>query len=304
VDGHVRAYLDRLGVIPEPPSIDALRRLHRAQVERIPYETVWLHLGEPWTADPVAALIRIARHGRGGYCFHVNGAFGELLRALGYRVTRHVGGVHGPQGPDPGALSNHLVLTVTGLPTDDHPSGLWYVDAGLGDGLYEPLPLRPGTFRQGPYQFTLEQEIDGVGSWHLLHDPQLGSFTGMSFDLAPAATDAFDVRHRFLATSPASNFARTVTAQLRHADGTEMLRGLVLSSVGTGDGTARVLLERDEWFDVLADRFGLALDDVAPNAKDRLWARSLDAHQSWETSQSPARPASVSSYSKRGSRQR
>lgn len=285
VDDRLRAYLDRLRVAPESPSIDALTRLHRAQVERVPYETVWLHLGEPWTADPGEALERIALRRRGGYCYHVNGAFGELLRALGYQVTRHVGGVHGPGGPDPSAMSNHLVLTVAGLPTDDHPDGVWYVDAGLGDGLYEPLPLRSGTFQQGPFHFTLERVVDGVGSWHLLHDPELGSFTGMNFHMAPAATCAFDARHEFLATSPESSFARTVTAQLRHADGAEILRGLVLSNVGKGDPRVRVLRERDEWFAVLADRFGLTLEDVTRDAKDRLWARTLDANHAWEASQ-------------------
>lgn len=281
----MRAYLERLGVTPEPPSIDALRRLHRAQVERVPYETVWLHLGERWTAEPNAALERIAHGSRGGYCYHVNGAFGELLRALGYQVTRHVGGVHGPDGPDPMAMTNHLVLTVAELPADDHPSGVWYVDVGLGDGLHGPLPLRAGTFHQGPYRFTLEPVVDGVGSWHLMHDPQLGSFTGMSFDMAPAAPDAFDARHRFLATSPESSFARTVTAQVRHAGGTEVLRGLVLSHVGTRDDSKRLLTQRDDWFGILADRFGLALDDVAPAAKDQLWARTVQAHHAWEASQ-------------------
>ena len=66
----------------------------------------------------------------------------ELLLALGYDVSRHVGGVHGPVGPAEGDLTNHLVLTVRGLPTDAHPDGTWYVDAGLGDALHEPMPLR------------------------------------------------------------------------------------------------------------------------------------------------------------------
>ena len=33
--------------------------------------------------DPTDALIRIAFQGRGGYCYHLNGAFGSLLRSLG-----------------------------------------------------------------------------------------------------------------------------------------------------------------------------------------------------------------------------
>ena len=135
------AYLGRLGLEPEPPSVDALQRLHRRQVERVPYETMWIHAGEGWGIEPVDSVARVALDRRGGYCFHLNGAFAELLTSLGYAVTRHVGGVHGPDGPDAAELTNHLVLTVSDLPTDENPSGAWYVDAGLGDALYEAVPL-------------------------------------------------------------------------------------------------------------------------------------------------------------------
>ena len=120
------AYLARLGVEAEPPSVEALQRLHRAQVERVPYETLWIHAGEGWDIDVDGSIRRIALEGRGGYCFHLNGAFGALLESLGYEVTRHVGGVHGPGGPEGFELTNHLVLSVSGLPTSDHPEGVWY----------------------------------------------------------------------------------------------------------------------------------------------------------------------------------
>ena len=159
------AYLDRLGLEPEPPSVEALQRLHRRQVERVPYETIWIHAGETWTVDPRASVRRVATQGRGGYCFHLNGAFSELLHSLGYDVTRHVGGVHGPGGPDVNVLTNHLVLTVRGLPSDDNPPGVWYVDAGLGDALYEAMPLRAGGYEQAPFHLVLDEMEDGVGDW-------------------------------------------------------------------------------------------------------------------------------------------
>src|SRR5262245_16729424 len=87
------AYLDRLGVDASPPSFEALRALHRRQVESIPYETLWIHSGEHWDVDPHESARRIALDGRGGYCYHLNGALAEVLRSLGYRVDRHVGSV-------------------------------------------------------------------------------------------------------------------------------------------------------------------------------------------------------------------
>ena len=47
LDRDVRdAYLHRLGLDAEPPSVAALARLHRRHVERVPYETLWIHGGE------------------------------------------------------------------------------------------------------------------------------------------------------------------------------------------------------------------------------------------------------------------
>jgi N-hydroxyarylamine O-acetyltransferase len=270
------AYLRRLRLPAEAPSIDALVRLHRAQVEQVPYETTWLHLGEPWSVDPMASVQRIAHGGRGGYCFHVNGAFSLVLTALGYRVTRHVGGVHDAGAPIEPALGNHLVLIVHDLPTDANPDGRWLVDAGLGDGLHEPLPLVPGEYRQGPFTFRLTAEADG--GWHLDHD-ELGSFAGVAITAEPVAITRFEERHHFLSTSPESSFARTPTVQRRRADGVDMLRGLVLTSIGP-DGVSKTVVEdRDDWFALLGT-LGLRLR-IPAAACERLWINVTAAHAAW-----------------------
>ena len=68
------AYLRRLELEAEPPSAEALQRLHCRQVERIPYETMWIQAGEAWGIDPLDSLARVALQRRGGYCYHLNGA--------------------------------------------------------------------------------------------------------------------------------------------------------------------------------------------------------------------------------------
>ena len=68
MDAELQAdYLRRLGLEAEPPSFEALQRLHRRQVEQVPYETMWIHGGETWTIDPLDSVQRVARQGRGGY---------------------------------------------------------------------------------------------------------------------------------------------------------------------------------------------------------------------------------------------
>jgi arylamine N-acetyltransferase len=277
------AYLRRLGLEAEPPSVGALQRLHRRHVERVAYETMWIHGGETWDIDPGASAARIALDGRGGYCFHLNGAFSELLMSLGYTVTRHVGGVHREGSPYADSMTNHLVLTVAGLPTDENPSGEWYVDAGLGDALHEPVPLVEGRFHQEPFDLSLERTDDGVGDWHLTHDPA-GSFAGMSWRERVASMDEFVERHRWLSSSPESGFVRVATAQRRDATGADILRGLVLTRVGAGASNSKPLTNRAEWFAALADVCALRFDRSEPDMLDRLWERCLAAHRAQEAS--------------------
>ena len=245
-------YLTRLGLGVEPPSLDYLFRIHRAHVERVPYETLWIQMGDLLGVDPIESAARIATNGRGGYCFHLNGGLSELLGSLGFSVTRHVGGVHGPDGPCPSELSNHLVLTVADLPTTENLGGGWYVDAGLGDALHEPLPLVAGSYTQGPFTLGLEATPGGVGDWHLTHDPA-GSFAGMCWRAQPAQMGDFAERNIWLSTSPDSGFVKVLTVQRRDAQGVDILRGLSLGRVGVGAADTS-LSTKAELLDALARR--------------------------------------------------
>ncbi|BCJ46882.1 arylamine N-acetyltransferase [Actinoplanes ianthinogenes] len=284
----VRAYLDRLGLgglAGQEPSVPALHALHTAHAERVPYEVLEIWLDRPTTIDPLDSARRIVA-GRGGYCFHLNGAFAALLRALGYQVTRHVGGVQGTADDPAGATANHLVLTVTGLPAPESPDGNWLVDLGMGDGLHAPLPLVAGEYEQGGFHYRLRPSEAEPGGWRFDHDPR-GSFLGMDFRAEPATMSAFGEQHRHLSTSPESGFVRVATAARRDATGVDIVRTLVLTRVG--DNPARIeLTSRNDYFTAMADIFGITFADVSPAARDTLWTRLTTAHESWLSRQSAA----------------
>ena len=219
-------------------------------------------------------------HGtRGGYCFHLNGAFAELLSSLGYAVTRHVGGVHGPAGATEEEMANHLVLSVTGLPSDDNPDGTWYVDAGLGDALYEPTPLAAATYAQTPFTMRLDETPGAIGDWHLTHDPA-GGFAGMAWRSAPATMAAFAEKHQWLSRSPESGFVRVLTLQRREATGVDILRGCVLQRIGEETST-RDLASKTELDDALGDLFGIDLAQLDPDAYAAMWAKMQREHDRW-----------------------
>jgi N-hydroxyarylamine O-acetyltransferase len=280
----IAGYLRRLDIDdPGPPSVEGLRALHRAHVERIPYEAIEIQLGRPTTVDPYEAAHRIVSRHRGGYCYHLNGAFSVLLDALGYDVTWHRGGVQNRREPrPPGAtIANHLALTVQGLPDHD---GAWLVDVGLGDALHEPLPLAAGRYRQGPFAYELRRSEVEPGGWRFDHDPQ-GSFKGMDFRPGRATTGDFEQRHAYLSTSPDSQFVRTCSVQRRDAGGIDILTGCVLKRIGLRAGGPRTLETQQEWFDALADLFDLPLTDLTRAEREALWARVRDAHAKWQEAQ-------------------
>lgn len=274
-----RAYLARLGVEEVPPSADALRLLVQRHVERVPFESLWIHAGQAWSIDPHESARRIALDRRGGYCFHLNGGLGLLLGSLGYAVRGHVGGVHGQHGPDPAAMGDHLALTVGLLPTETNPGGNWYVDCGLGDTLHDPLPMISGWYDQPPYRLSLEQAEDG-SEWHLRHDPAEGR-RGMTWRSADGHWRDFAAKHRWLSTSPESGFVQVPTAQRRDARGADVIRGLVLTRIGREARTSEPVTVRADWFDLLAQTFDLPLDALNRQERDRLWASALGAHRRW-----------------------
>lgn len=278
----VPAYLDRLEVEDlGPPSADSLRRLHRAHVERVPFENLEIQLGRPTSVDPFESAERIVWRRRGGYCFHLNGAFSELLSALGYCVTRHLGGVQRTALDAAGVSGAHMPLIVRGLVDDASPDGVWLADVGLGP-LHEPLPLHEGTYRQGPLAYRLRASEVEHGAWRFEHEPALW-FVGMDFSSRTAGIEEFARMHEHLSTAPDSPFVRVATVQRRHAEGADVLRGLVLTHVRRDATTVTSIESREEWFDTLDDVFGLPLEDVGETERKRLWQRILVAHAEFES---------------------
>jgi len=234
-------YLARLGLDRRPaPTLATLADLHHRHLDTLPYENLAIMLGHPDPVDPAETLARVAAGGNAGYCFHHNGAFGLVLDELGFAVTRHPASMLGELG-DGGAL-DHLVLRVSGLPTEDHPDGSWWPDLGYGDGFRDPLPLRPGVFRQGPFSYRITRLApDG---WTFRNDPRassLGSRVGPA-GIAQADVDAAHAR----LSGPGGAFTRVLVVQRRDATGAETLRGVRHVRVGARP-FARMLRDYGAW---------------------------------------------------------
>lgn len=273
-----RAYLAHLGLDGAlgPPSPAALRVLHHAQLRHVPYENLEIQLGRPTTIDPLDSARRIIT-GRGGYCYHLNGAFGALLATLGYDVTPVRGAV--PQARDDGTgYGNHLVLLVR---FDDET---WLADVGLGDGFHDPVPLEEAVLDQPPFRYRLEKV---TGPYWRFHHDERASISGFDLDVTPTRISALAPIHHELSTSPESMFVQKSVVQQRRGDHSITLRGCVLTRT---DGTGRVardVTNAAEWWALIHDGFGLRLDDVDTAARTTLWQRIRNAHDDWDRAGRP-----------------
>ena len=279
-----RAHLARLGLDPDPaPTLETLRQVHLAHVERVPYDNLGIMLGRPPSVDPAASLERVATLGRAGYCFHQNGAIEVLLRELGFAVTRRHGHVWSDPSDRYGTSLNHLVLVVTGLPTADNPGGAWWPDLGLGEGFREPLPLIPGTYVDGALTFRIDEvREDG---WSFTNASR-GSFTGLEVRSLPVGDSDVEAAHAELSTPPDGPFTQILVVQRRSGTAKETVRACVYSRLDVDGLHATDLTSYDAWRGAL-EAVGLPLDDVDPSELVALWERMWAAHLAWDAKGRP-----------------
>lgn len=277
-------YLSRLGLYGNlAPTVQTLAGLQRRHLDAVPYENLAIMLGRPDSADPGQTLERIAAGGNAGYCFHHNGAFEVVLRALGFAVERRSGHVGGRETP-----LNHLVLLVT------IDGRRWWPDLGLGDGFRDPVEVVAGQILQGPFRYEITDA--GQQEWTFLHDPAMGSFTAIDVCASGPEDAEIAEAHRVLSTPPDGPFTRVLVVQRRDDTGAEVLRGIRHRRFGDGAFT-RDLASYDDWRAAI-ECLGVSLAGVAGDELRSLHVRMLAAHAGWVARAGQLRVASLS-YARR-----
>ncbi len=219
---------------------------------------------------PSGLVERVLNGGRGGYCFEANTVLGTLLESLGFTVERRQGIVAERDAHRRGELTNHMALVAR------TPAGQSFVaDAGLGEGPLEPLPLAPGTFTSGSFQFTIER--DGEGWWVAQHS--FGSIPGFWFSDAPAAMADFEPHHQRLSTAPDSSFVQTLVVQRPFDDHILTLRARTLFRDGPGGRERRVIDNAAALAAGLKENFGIDPAVLGEARLSRLWSQAESQHQ-------------------------
>jgi N-hydroxyarylamine O-acetyltransferase len=272
----VQQYLRRIDYHgPVRPDAATLAALHRAHLATVPYENLDIQLGRPLSLERDALFDKIVQRRRGGFCFELNGAFSLLLSAVGFPVRLVEAAVHRDRHGE-SAWGNHLALLVF----TDNASFL--VDVGFGDGFLEPLPLRIGTFRQGPLVYQLRRDLSGL--WRMVHHPA-GSTPGFDFRTQPRQLTDFAAWCARLATEPDSPFLDTLLVQQPRTDHALVLRGRNVIRQGAAGRMMRELTDRAAFESVLAGDFGVPLADLGADGLAELWRRAGEQTAAWKASQ-------------------
>ncbi len=244
-------YLARLGVdiAGRRPDEALLAEMQMAHLIAVPFENLDVFHRRGVRTDVDWSLPKIVERLRGGWCFEVNGAFGWLLRQVGFEVDYVSCRVLNDDGCEPELDHCALVVHIDGQ--------RWFVDVGFGDCCMCPIPLvtgehhgipRPARCRIEPEGFVItERMLDG--SWE---DQLLSSF-------APLNLDAFTPRSDYLQTTPGLSWSEKVFAtRATDVGGSRItLRSNVLRTrAGVGEFVEQPVAP-DEWSGLLAGHFGL-----------------------------------------------
>jgi N-hydroxyarylamine O-acetyltransferase len=263
----LQAYLDRIGFTdPVRPDAATLRALHRAHMQAIPYDSLDVQFGRPVSLDPAAAYEKIVVRGRGGWCYEMNGLFGAMLQAVGFKVTRMAGAAMREQRGD-FMIGSHLVLLVE---MDGEP-GPWIADVGFGDGALEPFPLAASPLSIAGFDFRLEALDE---RWWRFHNHEFGGAKSFDFVVEPADPALLQEKCDWLHDAPESPFVQNLICQRYRGDEILQLLGRTFRRIRPGVREERLIKDADDLVAVLRDDFTLDLPEAAA-----LWPRVVARHE-------------------------
>ncbi|NOV02936.1 arylamine N-acetyltransferase family protein [Paenibacillus planticolens] len=276
----ITAYLNRIGIEEiQAPTRAFLFDLHRAHVANVSWQTLDIYAGRPTSID-VQETVQLMINHRSGYCFHLNGAFAALLRALGYQISWHRAGVQ-PIGEEPRINSFHLGVTVR-LRNETGEIEPWIVDVGLGDMPYEPLPLQFGEYQQGPAKYQVTSSSVAEHGWRLEHDP-LHAYAGV--DYSPEVVqdlDLFIPNHEYYSRSSDSPWINLFLLRQRHALESNELRGCVWKKWDHSGVESTEIASQNHWLEVMSSIFNERLVTYSGLERDELWKRVKKQHEDWK----------------------
>ena len=252
------SYRRRIGFDgPDTPTLATLARLVERHAAAIPFENIDVLAGRVPRLDVASLEEKFVRRRRGGYCFEQNGFFLAMLRQTGFVVAGLEARVRTGVPADVVTGRTHMAIRVT-------LEGRHYL-ADVGFGAFSPT---------GPLELVdLDVQRDSFEAYRLLsvdddrllqcqtHEGWIDCYRiGPSF---PHPVD-YEMGNWFVATHPKAFLRQNLLVARSTPRGRLTLFNdtLTLRRPAPGLSEECTLHARAEFATVLADEFGLSIDDA------------------------------------------
>jgi N-hydroxyarylamine O-acetyltransferase len=252
------AYLKRIGVEKEEPSLSFLRTLHKNHLLNIPFENLDIHYGQKIVLDYQKVFKKVIERHRGGFCYELNGLFYQLLLSLGFRCHLISGRVRNRETDELGREFDHMIILVF----DESDS--WLIDVGFGEGFIEPKKIDTKTVQMDYTKYwRMTQDADENYLLQVSNDASHFE-TIYQFDLVPRQMIEFMWMCDYHQTSPDSFFTgKKLITQLTPTGRVTLTdRTLKIHSLST---TSEMdILNEDEFLSKLKEHFGISFKQLIP----------------------------------------
>jgi N-hydroxyarylamine O-acetyltransferase len=203
----IEAYFQRIGYGgPREATLETLADIHLHHPQIIPFETLDPLLKRPVVLGAEALERKILCSGRGGWCYEQNLLLGNVLQAIGFRVTGLAARVMWNAPEDLVRARTHMLLGIDGL-----EGGPYIADVGFGGlTLTGPLRLVPDIEQATPHETFRLLEAEGEYVLQvLIRDAWKPLY---SFDLQPQLLVDYELWNWHLEHHPDSPFVTNLMA--------------------------------------------------------------------------------------------
>jgi N-hydroxyarylamine O-acetyltransferase len=206
----ISEYLERIHIREiEKPGYSFLSKLQLQHLLTVPFENLDIHEGTRIVLDEKSLYERIISHGRGGFCYELNGLFRWLLQALGFTAQIVSARVYIPARKTYSPEFDHMVLCVD-------LEERYLVDVGFGDSFRTPIAIPRGNVEDVSGKYRIRFDNDR----YFLQKLQSGIWQPeYSFTLQPRAISDFEEMCSFHQSSPDSHFTRQMICTIATESG-------------------------------------------------------------------------------------
>jgi N-hydroxyarylamine O-acetyltransferase len=252
------AYLRRIGIDKEVPTLNYLKRLHKAHLKHIPFENLDIHYGQKIILGYDKVFAKVIERGRGGFCYELNGLFYQLLLNLGFKCHLISGRVKNKETGEFGREFDHMIILLA------DQNDRWLVDVGFGEGFIEPKKID-----------TKIVQMDYTRYWRMSQDPDENYLlqrsndashfeTVYQFDLIPRQMIEFMGMCEFHQTSKDSFFTGGKLITQLTDDGRVTLTDRTLKIHSLAETEEVAILNEDEFLTKLKNHFNISYQQLVP----------------------------------------